>query len=98
MDDGSYRSFFLQPTALVHRQYEALRAVFVEGLPMADVAQHFGYRYDTVRALVSHFRRQVDTGQVPPFSPPRRGGGPAARRPPSFGPISPPAPTRVPCA
>ena len=68
MDTARYRSFFLQPTDPRHRQYEALRAVVIDELPMQEVAQRFGYRYDTVRSLVSRFRRQLDAGLLPPFS------------------------------
>ena len=76
MDDGRYSTFFLQPTDTAHRHYEVLRALFVDHQPMADVAQRLGYRYDTVRMLVSDFRHQFDTGQVPPFSPPHAGADP----------------------
>ena len=48
--------FFLSPLFPLQRQYEALRAFFVEQQPMSDIAQRFGYRHDTVRKLVSHFR------------------------------------------
>lgn len=72
MDAARMRSFFLQPGDPRQRQYEVLRAVVVEELPMQDVAQRFGYRYDTVRALVSQFGRQFAAGQLPPFSPRRR--------------------------
>jgi|HubBroStandDraft_3_1064219.scaffolds.fasta_scaffold848966_1 hypothetical protein len=68
MDGSRYRYFFLQPTDPRHRQYEALRAVLVDEQPMQEVAQRFGYRYDTVRALVSRFRQQHDARQLPPFS------------------------------
>lgn len=68
MDGSCYRLFFLQPTDWRHRQYEALRAVLVDEQPMQEVAQRLGYRYDTVRALVSRFRHQLDAGQLPPFS------------------------------
>jgi hypothetical protein len=33
---------FLEPTDPTHRQYEALRAYFVEGLPSQEVAKRFG--------------------------------------------------------
>lgn len=68
MDGSRYRSFFLQPTDPRQRQYEALRAVLVDEQPMQEVAQRLGYRYDTVRALVSRFRQQHAAGQLPPFS------------------------------
>jgi hypothetical protein len=68
MDASRSRSFFLQPTDPRHRQYEALRAVVVDEQPMQEVAQRFGYRYDTVRSLVSRFRHQLEGGLLPPFS------------------------------
>src|SRR4051812_39477409 len=49
---------FLQPSNATHRQYEALRAYFVEGLPGPQVAQRFGYTYDSFRRLASHFRKE----------------------------------------
>jgi hypothetical protein len=76
VDDSRYSTFFLQPIDPVHRRYEVLRAIFVEHQPMADVAQRLGYRYDTVRTLVSDFRHQLDSGQVPPFSPRPAGADP----------------------
>jgi hypothetical protein len=76
VDDGRYSSFFLQPTDTAHRRYEVLRAILVEHQPMAEVAQRLGYRYDTVRTLVSDFRLQLDAGQVPPFSPRSVGADP----------------------
>ena len=81
-----YCSFFLEPTATLHRQYEALRAVCVEQRAMQEVAQQFGYRYDTMRALVSRFRRQWETEQLPPFLPGRNGDGPPADSRASLGP------------
>lgn len=78
MDDARYRTFFLQPTDPMHRHYEALRAVIVEQQPMQAVAQRLGYRYDSVRALVSRFRGQFDSGTLPPFSP-----APAVDAPPT---------------
>jgi hypothetical protein len=69
MDAALLRSFFLKPSNPLQRQYEVVRAVVIDEQPMQEVAQRFGYRYDTVRALVSQFRRQFTAGQLPPFSP-----------------------------
>jgi hypothetical protein len=82
VDTSPYRTFFLQPTCPRQRQYEVLRAVLLEGQPMQEVAQRFGYRYDTVRALVSRFRQQHAAGRLPPFSPPPSAAGRRGRRPP----------------
>lgn len=48
--------FFLAPEKPLHRQYEALRAYFVEGLPSAEVAQRFGYTEGAFRVLCHQFR------------------------------------------
>jgi hypothetical protein len=87
VDDGHYQTFFLQPTETAHRHYEVLRAILVEHQPMTEVAQRLGYRYDTVRTLVSDFRHQFDAGHVPPFSPARAGADPEVR--PSARPLQP---------
>jgi hypothetical protein len=49
--------FFLQPASPAQRQYEALRAYFVEGAPSPQVAQRFGYTSGSFRVLCHHFRR-----------------------------------------
>jgi transposase-like protein len=48
---------FLEPTNATHRQYEAFRAFFVEGLPSAEVARRFGYSPGSFRVLVHQFRQ-----------------------------------------
>jgi hypothetical protein len=48
---------FLEPTSATHRQYEALRAFFVDGLPSAEAAQRFGYTPGSFRVLVHQFRQ-----------------------------------------
>ncbi len=48
---------FLQPSGSLHRQYEALRAFFVEHLPARKVAQRFGYTYGSFRVLCHQFRQ-----------------------------------------
>ena len=49
--------FFLEPSNSTHRQYEALRAYFVEELPSAEVAQRFGYTAGSFQVLCSKFRK-----------------------------------------
>jgi hypothetical protein len=48
---------FLTPANTTHRQYEALRAYFVEQLPSALVAQRFGYSPGSFRVLCHQFRQ-----------------------------------------
>jgi hypothetical protein len=93
VDDTSYREFFAQPTHPYHRRYEALRAVFLDGRPQTEVAEHFGYRYSTLRQMVYEFRHhRRDSGEASPFfenrssdARPRRAPRPVRRnrRPPS---------------
>jgi hypothetical protein len=49
------RRFFLQPAVPKHRQYEALRAFFVEGRPSQEVARAFGYSAGAFRVLCHAF-------------------------------------------
>jgi hypothetical protein len=69
MDDPHLRDFFVKPSCPRHRQYEALRAVFVEGLAQKDAAERFGYSYGAFRQLVLAFRSALAAGNAPPFSP-----------------------------
>ncbi|MFH1566429.1 MAG: hypothetical protein ABIL09_00400, partial [Gemmatimonadota bacterium] len=50
--------FFLAPEKALQRQYEALRAYFVEGLSSLEVAGHFGYTPGAFRVLCTRFRQQ----------------------------------------
>lgn len=68
MDDTAYRGFFEQPTQTYHRRYEALRAVFVDQRSQKEVAQTFGFTYDSMRQLVREFRQGCNAG-APSASP-----------------------------
>ncbi|MGH7321037.1 MAG: hypothetical protein ACRELA_15610, partial [Candidatus Rokuibacteriota bacterium] len=48
--------FFVEPQHPRQRQYEALRAYFVEGLPSAAAARRFGYTPGSFRVLCHSFR------------------------------------------
>jgi transposase-like protein len=80
MDRQPYASFFLQPSGVWHRRYEALRSVFVEQQPLSEVADRFGVACGTVRNWVSEFCGLRDGGQPPPFSPNRSAGVPQQAR------------------
>lgn len=51
---------FLEPSNSTHRQYEALRAFFVDGVPSAEAAKRFGYTPASFRVLVYRFRNQIE--------------------------------------
>ena len=51
---------FLTPASAKQRQYEALRAFFVEGRPSREVARDFGHSTGSFQVLCHHFRRDTD--------------------------------------
>ena len=71
MDDTPCQRFFLEPDQPLHRRYAALRAFFIDGLPLQAVAEQFGSTYHTIRSWVRDFRTICRASQVPPFSPSR---------------------------
>ena len=58
---SSCQRFFLAPTSPKQRQYEALRAYFVDGRPSAQVARDFGYSPGSFHVLCHHFRRAAES-------------------------------------
>ena len=52
-----FSRLFVEPTNATHRQYEALRAFFVDRLPSAEAARRFGYTPGSFRVLVHQFRQ-----------------------------------------
>jgi hypothetical protein len=74
MDDSSLRDFFLKPATPAQRQYEALRAVCIDGLTQKEAAERFAYSYGAFRVLVHQFRASLSAGQPPPFLPPHGEG------------------------
>ena len=91
MDDTLCKLFFEQPACPAQRQYEALRAVFIDGLSQKDAAERFGYTHDAFRQLVHQFRRDCAAGTPPPFSPLMAADDPRGR--PSRHPHGPTPPT-----
>src|SRR5229473_1259911 len=57
------RRFAARPATPRQRQYEALRAFYMDGLPSAEVARRFGYSPGAFRVLCHTFRR----GELPEF-------------------------------
>jgi len=60
LDISGCRRFFLEPRHPRQRQYEALRAYFVEGRPAPEVARAFGYTVGSFHVLCHHFRRDPE--------------------------------------
>lgn len=69
---------FNEPANATHRQYEALRAYFVEGLSGVEAARRFGYTPGSFRVLVHQFRRAPERAV---FIPPAKGPHAARKSP-----------------
>jgi hypothetical protein len=82
LTDQQATQFFLGPQTARQRQYEALRAYFVDKIPSAEAARRFAYSPVSFRVLCHQFRHDVD----------RRTGFFQTRRP---GPHQAPARDRV---
>jgi hypothetical protein len=52
----NFAAIFLTPKNATHRQYEALRAYFVDRLPSTEAARRFGYTPGSFRVLCHKFR------------------------------------------
>ncbi len=68
---------FLEPANPTHRQYEALRAYFVEGIPSSETAARFGYTPGSFRVLCHGFRQDL---KRPFFLPVTRGPQTSVKR------------------
>jgi len=60
LTDRQATQFFAAPESPLLRQYEALRAYFIDQLPSADVARRFGYSPGSFRVLCHQFRHDAD--------------------------------------
>ena len=68
--------YFLQPATAKQRQYEAMRAYIVEGLPAAEVAARFGLATSTIYSL----SRELRAGRLEFFTAVKRGPKRAPKR------------------
>jgi hypothetical protein len=76
--DGSHpRQFFLEPQQTFQRQYEALRALFVDDEPLERVAGRFDYKPSTLKSMASRLRTDWRRGVVPPFFSRTAAGAPS---------------------
>jgi transposase-like protein len=72
---------FLTPRNTAHRQYEALRAYFVDGRSGPEVARDFGYTTGSLHQLIHQFRRDPSRPFFVESSPPHaRAGEPIRQR------------------
>ena len=75
-DDATY---FLKPEQPKHRQYEALRAIIVDKVPVQEVAERIGYAPRSLYNLLQRFQRAPDSFDF--FNDAKRGRKPDAQAP-----------------
>jgi hypothetical protein len=78
MDGSHTRRFFLEPQQTFQRQYEALRAIFIDSEPLERVAQRFDYKPSTLRTMASRLRADCRRGVATPLFSPTAAVGPRA--------------------
>jgi predicted DNA-binding protein YlxM (UPF0122 family) len=55
------KDYFLNPTNTNHKQYEALRAFFIDELSAQEIASKFGYTIQSFYSLIRDFKKNVHT-------------------------------------
>ncbi len=81
MDETHTRQFFCEPKQTFQRQYEALRAIFLEHKPFDQVAKQFSYKPSALRSMASRFRADCRRGVIPPFFSPTDADVPSGKPP-----------------
>jgi len=54
------KNFFLKPRSISQKQYEALRAYYVENKSAKEVAEGFGYKHRGFTSIVLNFKKKLD--------------------------------------
>lgn len=80
MAANPYEQFFIAPDAARHRRYEILRARFVEGLRVKEIATRFGMSALTVETMIRDFKAALDSGEAPAFFAETRPGPKGERK------------------
>jgi len=57
-------NFFLSPSSIAQKQYEALRMYYVEGKTAKEVAGKFGYKHRGFTSIVTEFNKKLKNKDV----------------------------------
>jgi hypothetical protein len=71
------KTYFKKPSYPLHKQYEALRAHFLDEMPLQEVLESFGLAHSYFKKLCFMFQRAVRNGENPFFE--LKKSGPKAR-------------------
>lgn len=67
------KKYFTNPFAMLHRQYEALRAHYVEGKPFSVISKQYGLSESYLRKLRVSFEKKCKNSENPFFSEIKKG-------------------------
>lgn len=56
--------FFLLPSSIAQKQYEALRMYYIEGKGTKEVAEIFGYQHRGFTTIITEFNRKLRSGDL----------------------------------
>lgn len=56
--------FFLSPSSIAQKQYEALRMYYIEGKSTKEVAEIFGYQHRGFTTIITDFNRKLRSGDI----------------------------------
>jgi hypothetical protein len=80
MPSRPYAEFFLNPGVPRHRNYEVMRARFVDNRPVQEIAEHFGLSFLTVQGYIRNFKKAYEDDQPLEFFIPTRTGPKSDRK------------------
>lgn len=61
---NNIRDFFLKPTHITHRKYEAMRALCIDNIPAKDVSKKFGYSLHSINAMKRDFVKSINSEKI----------------------------------
>lgn len=69
------KDFFLSPSSISQKQYEALRMYYVEDLSTKEVAKIFGYKHRGFTTIISNFNKKLKNNEIDElfFKPSQKG-------------------------
>lgn len=69
------KQYFLNPTSVAQKQYEALRMYYIEGKTSKEVAEIFGYKHRGFTTIITEFNKKLKGNNIEEifFSPTQKG-------------------------
>ena len=61
---SSFKEYFSNPANTKHKQYESLRAFFLENLPAPIIAEKYGYTVNTLYSMIRDFKLMAKAGEI----------------------------------